>query len=162
MPTSEIAPRLLAELEKMDVKPDFPLPILRYTTRESSGETIFVSVLRPRAASQPAADFSWTHKDSGYELKASDLIVRLGAAESLGLSATSGRTGLLIHGKQWGDGERSISATRPVSLELMENRGNSALSVQANGPSELRLRGFVGLPDQITAPAGTSKWPAAQ
>jgi len=65
MPTSEIAPRLLAELEKMDVKPDFALPILRYTTRESSGETIFVSVLRPRAASQPAADFHGRIKTAG-------------------------------------------------------------------------------------------------
>ena len=162
MPTSEIAPRLLAELEKMDVKTDFPLPILRYTTRESPGETIFVSVLRPRAARQPAADFSWTRKDSGYELKAADLTVRLGATESLGLSATSGRTGVLIHGTQWQNGDRSISATTPVSLEVMEKRGSSALSIQTENPSELRLRGLAGLPDRIAAPAGPSKWPAAQ
>jgi hypothetical protein len=160
--TSEIAPRLLAELEKMDAKRSVPLPILRYTTREPSGETVLVSVLRPRAVSQPAADISWMRKDSGYELKAADIVVRLGTAEASGLSAISGGAGLLIHGTQWQNGDRSISAATPVSLEVMEKRGSSGLSIQTENPSDLRLHGFADLPDRIAAPAGSSKWPAAQ
>jgi hypothetical protein len=90
-------------------------------------------------------------------LKAGDLVVQLGATESLGLSAISRRTGLLIHGKQWQDGERSISANMPVSLEVMDKPG---LSIQAEGPSELSVQGFPGLPNRIAAPAGISNWPA--
>jgi hypothetical protein len=45
---------------------------------------------------------------------------------------------------------------------VMEKGGSSALSIQTENPSELRLRGLAGLPDRIAAPAGPSKWPAAQ
>ncbi len=158
--TSESAPRLLAVLEKMDAKRDLLLPILRYSAGESAGE-VFVSVLRPRAAKEPAADFSWVSKDGGYELKAAGFVVHLGAAESTGLNAVSGPTGLLIHGTRWQNGGRAISASSPVSLELLEDHGSSTLAVQTDNRSELRLSGFTGLPDRIVAPAGLSKWPAA-
>jgi hypothetical protein len=160
--TSEIGPRLLAELEKMNAKRSVLLPVLRYTTRDSAEEAIFVSVLRPRAANLPESEFTWTRSDGSFELKAADLAVQIGPAESFHLSATSGHTGVLIHGTQWRDGARSISATTPVSLEVMENRSGSGLSIQSAGPSELRLQGLVGLPDRITAPAGPSKWPAVK
>jgi hypothetical protein len=73
----ESAPLLLSQFEKSEKALISRPVILSYATKPTSLEAVFVSILRPRGASDTPEVATWTSKDGVYELKTGSLSVRI-------------------------------------------------------------------------------------
>jgi hypothetical protein len=154
--SSESAPLLLSQFANSESARVQRLPVLYYTTAEGSAEALFVSVLRPRSIEDAPASFSWSRAGGDYEVGAGSLVVRLGAGT---LSAVDAKKMLFFRGTQWNDAQRSITATAPVTLEVIESGERPVVSIHADSPAQVRLQGFRLLPESFSVKAGTSRWP---